>query len=227
MSKSDELLDRQIKEVIFLNDYNTIKKVVIGFRDAVDVEPIKSEKESRVKSSDYGVKSTHYPHKDFQVAFSRLKEFAFNAMEMNVPQTEKADYAVVGLKISGDLFLNQARVVMILAKKVHRSEKLVKYATPQITLSDEGKFLTWKALKKEIEALIAEAWGYIQGKHEDDDVPLAFQMGIPFKEEVSKPAKKAEAKKSETVKKEPRQKKEQQKMPVVAEPTIMGPQAIA
>ncbi len=194
----EELLDRRIKSIymepVWANGVLSVKKTNIAFVDAVDVEPAAGEEKSRAKSTEYTAKSGHTPHKDFSDAMRDLLYHALKVAEMNVNKADLDDYAVIGIKLDGDLFMNQARVSIIMAHLVHRTENIMKLPpTPQTTLGDGSKYLEWKDLQKKVKILVEEAWEFFKGKHFDDETPLAFQLTLdltPKKKESKKPSRK-------------------------------------
>lgn len=174
-----EILDRRMKSISMSTDMDTIKKTVITFIDAVDVEPRDGEDKSRTRTNEYPVKSTHIPHADFVAAMRELRDHALAMCEIDVTKSNKEDFGVVGVIVNGDLFMNQARVKLKLAKRVHRSNKTLNFPySPEVTLSDESKYLAWKDLKTKVASAFDHAWDFIKGKHQDDNVPLAFQLSL-------------------------------------------------
>jgi hypothetical protein len=178
----EQTLDRKMKSIHMnlaaKNGIQSISKTTVSFIQENEMPPPKGGDESYKRRSGYPIWSTFQPHIDFEQAMRGLLTYALEALEMDLSGS-KIDYTVCGLDISGDLFMNQARVTMTIAKRVNRSEKIVKFAkTPEITLSDGSKYPQWKDLQKAVEKVIAEAWEYLKGKHRDDHTPLTFQLDM-------------------------------------------------
>lgn len=214
MAKKDEELDKYMTEIMLVPDgIESIKKVKIKFNADMEIEPENGSDESRTKSTKYGAESEHYPHGDFIEALRELTEHGLNAIETEVNKTNQKEFTVIGIKLNGNVNLNQARVQMVMVKKIHRSEELYKLPpTPEILLNDGGNYLTWKDLNKKVLKVINEAEQYLAGKHKDDEVPLAFQLSLPLSESEKKDIKKA-SKKKETI--------------IPDEPFVTGPGATA
>jgi hypothetical protein len=197
MSKNENQLDHQMRSIMLTPDgMDKIKNVKISFDADVDVEPEEGEEDSRKKSTEYSAKSQHVPHKDMYAALAALLDHALAACEFEVTATNKKDFTVIGLKIKGDINLNQARVQLIMAKKVYRSEELyILPPTPELALNDTGNYLSWKDLKTKVDKVIKEVTEYMNGKHHDDETPLAYQLTLALKTEKEPEPK--EKKKSE------------------------------
>lgn len=221
MSKNENQLDHQMRSLIFTPDgMDKIKNVKISFDADVDVEPEEGEEDSRKKSTEYSAKSQHVPHKDLYSALASLLDHALAACEFEVTATNKKDFTVIGLKIKGDINLNQARVQLIMAKKVYRAEELyILPPTPELALNDTGNYLSWKDLKTKVDKVIKEVTEYMNGKHHDDETPLAFQLTLALKTEKEPEPK--EKRKSE------KKKEKAPVIPVDSMETLMGPAATA
>jgi hypothetical protein len=178
---NNSTIDRQIQTIKFKPDSSLI---TIGFVEVKDV-PVGNH-ESEPVSTHYMFKSKHRPHKDFELALRKLVDHGLKIWEIEDDNTE--DYAIIGLKIAGDFYMNQSRVQLIIAKKVNRTGKIAIFPpSPQTTLSDESDYESWGDLKKLIEVVMKEAWLYIGGKHLIDDVQLSFSFdALPEKKEKKK-----------------------------------------
>lgn len=180
----EQLLDRQISDVKFAVTPLRVKKVTIKFQDEDDAPPLPGQDKSRVEKDKYGVESTRDPHPDFSVAFSKLTEHALSFNQMTVKdEAEKKEWGVCAINVKGNLYMNKARVTITLCKIVNRVDDFAYMTAGPITLSDESKYLEWKAVKKAIEKIFEEAMEYIGGKHENDETPLAIQLSVFTEEE--------------------------------------------
>lgn len=193
MSKqTNSNIDRQIRSIKLKAD---LSKVTISFVDVVDAESTEGEEDSTVIDTKYTAKSKHKPHKDFVASMRKLLKHALASCEIEIDNLK--NYSVLGLNITGDLFMNQSRVVMILAKRVERTEDVIEWSSPQITLSDESKYQEWKDLQKLVKLVFDEVWLYLQGKHDGDNLQLAFTFDIPEKKAKKKKEKEPEAEASQ------------------------------
>lgn len=129
----------------------------------------------------YTLGSPRYPHKDFIDAMKKLRKHALAICEMEYGDSKQlAKYEVIKVKIAGDVTLRQSRVVMKVAKLVDRTEKYIKWTTPQVTMYGESKYEDAPDLAKLVEHLILEANAYMNGKsQEEDQLPL-----FPSKQEL-------------------------------------------
>ncbi len=165
-----------------MKDAETFKRVKVLFGSDFNTEPTEGEEESGKEDADFGTNASFRPHQDFVDVMAALTDHALNALEIEVNNTNKKDFRVIGLKLDGNINLNQARVHMFLVKKIHREKSLYKLpATPPILLNDGGTYLTWKDLKKLILAVVKESEAYVNGKHYEDETPLPLQLAMTFK----------------------------------------------
>ncbi len=159
-------------------------EVTIEFTELREGEVLKGngteeEKEDDEKESPvgyrYSVKSPRYPHKDFTDAFKKLRKHALAICEMQYGDAKAlSNYEVIKVKIAGDITLRQSRVVMKVAKFVDRTQKYIKWTTPQVTMYGESKYEDAPDMAKLIEHLILEATAYMNGKSREDDQLALF-----------------------------------------------------
>ena len=113
------------------------------------------------------------PHKDLTQSLKALLPFALEIAEMEVGSKKLKDYTVSGMKISGDVFLQKSRVILIMSKLVRRTGKVVTIVTPQVTMYGESEYENAEKMTKQIERVITESWAYIGGKYQEpDQLPL-------------------------------------------------------
>lgn len=172
MKKITSNMDRQISFISF--DKESVK---IGFNEIMPSEKpsVEDEDESElddVLMNQYTVSSDRKAHKDFLDAMKKLRKFALDLCEMVVDSKLIGDYMVGQVKITGDVLLRQSRVVMRVEKYVKRTDKTIKWATPQVTMYGDGEYGKAEDMSKHIEALIDEAWQYLDGKCGEDTVQL-------------------------------------------------------
>lgn len=201
MSKKNEdsAIDRKMRGITMIQGNKGVDKVLISLTDVVEVAPGKGEDQSLTKTREYTAKSNHFPHIDFINSQKALLDHALAACELVVTQSAKEFFFVLGVDIAGDLFMNQSRVTFTLGHYVIRSEKIIKWKSPQITLSDDSKYLDWKDLQKKLKLNIEEAWLYLGGKHSGDDVKLAFDLQLPLFEAKSEKAVEPKPKKERRI----------------------------
>jgi hypothetical protein len=151
-----------------------LSRVFIAFVEVVDGEPLDGEEESQIIDTAYSAKSKHRPHNDLVSALKKLTAHALKAAEIELADKNHRNYTVIKVQIDGDIALNKSRVILTIGHRVERTDKVIPIEVPQITLSEESDYEDWKAVKKLVEALSEEAWGYLGGKHDGDDIQLAF-----------------------------------------------------
>jgi len=95
--------------------------------------------EPGVLTNEYTGKFAPKPHKDFTDAMKNLRKLALDVCEMEVGSV--VDYNVSGIKISGDLLKRQSRVVLTVSKYVKRTDKVISWKTPQITMYGESDLI--------------------------------------------------------------------------------------
>lgn len=160
--------ERALRSIVIDEKLNVkIKFVEDIIRENVD------DGESLAIENEYQVKAKYKPHKDLTNSLRALLPFALEIAEMEVNAKRLKDYTVSGLKLSGDVMLQKARVVLIMSKLVRRTAKIVTIVTPQVTMYGESEYDNMEKMTKQIEKVIKEAWEYIEGKYQEpDQLPL-------------------------------------------------------
>ncbi len=165
--------EKQITSIKINDDLNGVK---IGFGYSVLLETEGEEEGNDFISNDYQIKSKLRPHKDFLDSMKQLRKHGLEICEMSVDSKELKEWTVAGFKIAGDMILHKSRVVLEMSKKVQRTNKIIKFKTPQVTMfpekEDELRYAEAEKLTVLIEGVIAEAWAYLNGKFEDTDIQL-------------------------------------------------------
>jgi len=168
------ITEKQITSIKISDDLNEVK---IGFTNVLTHESENEEEGNHIHNS-YLVKGKIRPHKDFIEEMKKLRKFALELCEMDVNSKEIGDWNVCGLQIAGDIFLHQSRAVLQLAKKVNRTNKVIKFKTPQVTMFPEAdeatRYASAEKLTTQIECCIEEAYNYLNGKYEDEGIQ--FQL---------------------------------------------------
>lgn len=219
MKDKKEGIDKQIQSIEI-----TDKHVKIGFKIATLLSPGDGEGESPVAVTEYSTKSQHRASKSFIKCFTDMAEDGLEISEMNVSGSKK-DYTVCKVKIDGDLFMNKSRVTLTVAKLVERTGDVIKFDTPQVTLSSESKYLEWKSLQKKVIALIKEAWKYLAGENMDS-TQLAFSFDTTTIDIPESKFKKEDKKEKEKPEKETKSKVRKMDPTVVTDiPLATGAQA--
>lgn len=172
-----------LQEKLINKEIRSIKigpsKVFVSFVGVVDAEPIEGQEESQVIDTVYTVKSKHKPHKDLVNSLKKLLPHALKVGEFNLSDKNPAQhYTITQLDIAGDLYMDQSRVTMIIGHEVERTGKIISIDVGQVTLSEESDYKEWESLKKLIEKVVEEAWEYFGGKHEGDQLKLAFDFSV-------------------------------------------------
>lgn len=152
------------------------EKVLIEFTKRVTM-PATGEEDSIDHDIVIKVKSPHRPHKDLESAIKKLKKHALALFELQVENDK--DFSITGMKVSGDIDMQTARVELILGKTIQRTDKIVGIPVGQISLyandEDEGgsEYEGIDDLVKCVEKLNEEVFLYIDGKFADEiQLPL-------------------------------------------------------
>lgn len=184
MPKEEEQLDHAIELIQFVPDgTESIKGVNIKFKAQVEVAPFGNETDSKKKKTKYGAETEHCPHIDFVNAMNKLVDHGLAAVEIEPIPENRKEFIILGIKLSGDVDLNKARVSIIMAKRVFRSDELyVMKPTPELAMNSDGAYMGWKELLKDVKVVLVEATAFMNGKHFSDNVPLAFQLKLPLQE---------------------------------------------
>jgi hypothetical protein len=165
--------EKQITSIKIDDDLNGVK---IGFGYSVLSETESQEEENDFIPTQYHIKSKLRPHKDFIDSMKQLRKHGLEICEMAVDSKELKEWTVAGFKIAGDMILHKSRVVLEMSKKVQRTNKIIKFKTPQVTMfpekEDELRYVDAEKLTVLIEAVIDQAWAYLNGKFEDSDIQL-------------------------------------------------------
>jgi hypothetical protein len=165
--------EKQITSIKIDDDLNGVK---IGFGHSILMKSESIEEEAETLSTQYQVKAKLRPHKDFVDAMKSLRKHGFEICEMTVDAKEIKQWTVLGFKIAGDMLLHKSRVVLEMGKKVDRTNKIIKFKTPQVNMfpeaDEESRFHDAEKLTGLIESVIEEAWAYLNGKFEDTDLQM-------------------------------------------------------
>lgn len=157
---------RQIRQVKIKPD---LSEVQIKF---VEVGEIASEEEDDVITNEFSTKSKIRPHKDFVDAMKKLRKLALDVCEMPIDSKQVIFWNVIGISIQGDMSMHQSRIVMTLAKQVKRTNKMISFKTPQVTMfpekDDESRYGKAEELTKLVEEVCSEAMLYLTGKYEEE-----------------------------------------------------------
>lgn len=160
--------------------------VVIKFGHANDDIHIESDSEeeddSRVPS--WTCDSPYMPHKDFVNCMKSLRKLALEICEITLDDKSKelSSWGVREIKFAGNYENKQARVILMLTHHVKATNKIIKFASPQITLhpkdEDKVKFPQAPKLAEAIDEIVEEAWSYINGKYGEDLEDKKMQLPL-------------------------------------------------
>lgn len=175
------ITEKQIQSIKLSDDHNEVE---VSFVNTItpesDSEEIGEESKKQIEQYFY---SKIRPHKDFIDAFKKLRKAALEICDIEVSNKSLSDWNVSGVKIAGDMFLHQSRVILTLSKIVNMTNKVIKFKTPQVTMfpemEDTERFSGAEALTKQIESLIDETWAYLNGKFEDEEMQLELFHSEP------------------------------------------------
>lgn len=127
-------------------------------------------------------------HKDFKAAMRKFNKHALALNGIDVTEENKKEWSVMGIKISGDLDMQNARLEMVLGKKVERTGKIANMPVSDITLYDNSenedggsKYEEIEALARITEAFAVEVFAYVDGKSDDEEIMTLTNNGqIPL-----------------------------------------------
>lgn len=174
MAKKKQDNDRRISGI----SINAKGKVSIAFSEVITLPPVEGEDENETSANEYTVRSPNRPHKDFLDAMKKLRKDALAIGELNFDAKSITSMTVSDIKISGDMVMKQSRVQMTLAKEVKRTGKRIKIGPlPQVTMygtKEESDYDNTEAMTQLIEAVVKEAWAYLEeGKCDgEEQLPL-------------------------------------------------------
>lgn len=167
---------RQIKSIFLENSPVLPPNVVIKFGHASDDLEINGEgdgeDERRIPS--WTCDSPYMPHKDFINAMKSLRKLALEICEITLDEDAKewTSWGVREIKFSGDYDMKKARVVLMITHHVKATDKVIKFASPQLTLhpkdEDKVKYPHADKLAKAINEIVGHAWDYMNGKYGED-----------------------------------------------------------
>ncbi len=171
--KDTEEVNRQITSIKITDEltakigFNEIIPLLVKGDEGDDIEAI---------SNDYSVKSGMRVHDDLLDAMNALRKIACDLCGIEPKPLNQ--FAVVGIKISGDMLMNTSRVVLTVSKET-KYGKDVEFKTPQIIMYGESEYPKSKELSQLIELVVEEAWKYIGGKYgqgHSGQLSLAFSL---------------------------------------------------
>lgn len=149
-------------------------EVSVKFVEIITIAPEHEDGESTHITNEYSVKSPQRPHSDLTDTLKKLRKHALEICEINVDSKEIADWSISGVKIAGDVALEQSRVVLTLAKDVKRTGKTIHFETPQVTMYGESEYEGAEKMAAVIEDLIEEVWSYLNGTKVESSSQLAL-----------------------------------------------------
>ena len=123
------------------------------------------EEQELFTDNEYTVKSRYMPHKDFLNAMGKLTKYALEICEIDDKSTN--NYYVSSFRIQGDMTLKQSRIILTLCKFVERTNKVIKFNTPQVSMYGTSDYQKAQHLTKAVEDVLFEAWAYVAGKYGD------------------------------------------------------------
>ena len=135
--------------------------------EEIEKEELTAEEDAEelFAENEYQVKAKYMPHKDYLAAMAKLTKYALEICE--IEDEAKNNYFVGGFKIQGDMKLKQSRITMTLCKHVQRTDKVIKWTTPQVSMYGKSDYEKAASLTKAVEECLSEAWAYISGKYGD------------------------------------------------------------
>ena len=166
-------IERLIKGIhLDIKDRVTLKIV-----ELITIPPKELDGESTIKTRTYKMVSEDKPHSDLINALKMLRKDALKICEIDIPADSNKlhQYQVMGVDISGDIVLKQARLVLTIGKLVKRTEKIIKFKTPQTTLYGQSEYEDADKLAPKIEKVLDEAEEYMYGKFEETN---PHQLGL-------------------------------------------------
>lgn len=166
MGKTD--IEKQLRQVVLSPDGDVKVKfaeVVTGPANELETDM----GESTVRSNIFTVESSNRPHKDLVDSMKKLRKFALEICEMDIPAAKQlSNFTVSAIKISGDLTMKQSRVVLTLSKLIERTGKVVKIVGPQTTMYGESEYDKAEQMTPIIEDVVEEVWSYLNGKYAEE-----------------------------------------------------------
>lgn len=166
------------------NKTHTLKKIKIDskenveliFEERVTVAPEGDEEASREIRNVYVATCQHKPHKDLLEAVLGLRKYALEICEFPSDAPTRNQFTVASMVISGDMELQNSRVMFSLSKWIKSRGKTVNIATPQ-TMMFGDEYAKAAEMTKQIEKVIQEAWLYLSGKN-GEKIQLAFNFPV-------------------------------------------------
>ncbi len=150
--------------------------IKIKFEERVIIAPENKEEDSREVVIKYSVEGEHKPHEDLTASFTKLRKFALEIGEFPDDTKTRNQYNMVSMDIAGDKDLQNSRVVFTMGKfiKGTKNKNIKVGPLPQVVMYGE-EYPKADEMTKQIEAVIAEIWLYMDGKNADK-VQLAFSF---------------------------------------------------
>lgn len=156
--------DKQIKSI----EITPKGKVKIKIMELI-IRPLEQGQEDNKKAKRVFTLDTpdDPPHPDFVAAMKSLRRPALELCEIEVDRSKLTDYTVSKIQINGDMTLHQSRAQLTIAKRVNRTDKVIKIGpSSEYTMYGQSDYDGAEALTKAIEDAIKEAWLFINGKSE-------------------------------------------------------------
>lgn len=144
--------------------------VTIAFQETFLVAPKDPEGESQERTNSYVMTSDFGPDKEFIDALLSLRKYGMMMTEFNDKDMPlRNSMKVLGMKITGSIEKENARVSFVLGKYVKRTGKTIAINTGQSVLfktADDGKSIDdVEQMLKGVKKVIDEAWLFIKGKN--------------------------------------------------------------
>lgn len=149
--------------------------VHIVIEERVIIAPPEGEEESKEKILRYTVQGDYAPHNDLKDALLKCRKYALDLHEFPDDTKYRSSISVLAINISGDMDLQNSRVIFELGKYVKRAEKVVKIGKTHQNTMYGTEYEKEKEMTKAIEAVVAEVWEYLDGKN-GENVQLSLQF---------------------------------------------------
>jgi hypothetical protein len=153
--------------------------VEIKFQERVIIAPENSAEDSKERSLNYIVEGNHAPHEDLTTAMTKLRKYALDICEFPDDPKTRNQFSVISCVISGDMDMQNSRVMFSIGKYVKSRNKVVNIATPQ-TMMYGDEYAKADEMTKQIENVINEVWLYLDGKNADK-----VQMSFTFEKQAA------------------------------------------
>lgn len=169
MAKSEK--KQFLKRIKITNDL----KVELYFTERATTNTVDDQNNEKFVTNEYSAKTNYVPHDDLINAMRVLRKHGLKLAELKADTNEAKSYMVNEISLNGTLEEKNARLSMVLMKKLKRTKKPMAMKIEEVALFDPSEYAQCDDLMKLVKDVIKEVFLYLGGKHLGEEQLSIFQ----------------------------------------------------